>query len=61
MSWVKLHLHRKEVCLVAKAKPEAQIEAAPAVRSDPGKLSDAPDKDKPKIIDLGGGTIRVDN
>lgn len=46
---------------MAKAKPEAQIEAAPAVRSDPGKLSDAPDKDKPKIIDLGGGTIRVDN
>lgn len=46
---------------MAKAKTEAQIEAPPAVRSDPGKLSDAPDKDKPKIINLGGGTIRVDN
>jgi hypothetical protein len=45
---------------MAKAKTEAQPETPPVVRSDPGKRAETP-INEPKIIDLGGGTIRVDN
>jgi len=40
--------------------PEAPAEAPKATRSNPGKKSEAPKADGPKITKLPGGTIKED-